>query len=208
MKRYYIEGNVIRIIRYVVDYSINKDTKLRTYATNGKIYVNDDVKLAEEKERLERQGAEYTVTELDVNDIEKFDGINVTSDEDARKLIEPTLEEVKAEKIKEISEACEKKIYDGIDVEISGEVKHFSLKIEDQLNLNRLAFIYRDAKEDCGIVYHADGELCSEFLKEDFFKIVNEASEFISKETEKCNRLMKEVEGLLEIGEVLAVKVS
>ena len=208
MKKYFVENGKVVVNKYCVTYTYTAESEKSSTKFEVVQNLKNDDELRALTEELNLKGIEYKILELDVADIEKFDGVAIASEEEARKLIEPTLEEVKAEKIKEISEACEKKIYDGIDVEISGEVKHFSLKIEDQLNLNRLAFIYRDAKEDCGIVYHADGELCSEFLKEDFFKIVNEASEFISKETEKCNRLMKEVEELLEIGEVLKVKVS
>ena len=48
----------------------------------------------------------------------------------------PTLEELQAAKRREISEACQQIIYQGINVPLSdGTSDHFALTIEDQLNL-------------------------------------------------------------------------
>ncbi len=207
MKKYFVQNGKVIINKYCVTYSY--DVESENLLTKSEVcqYLENDDELSALLGELEVKGIEYTVTELEVAGILKFDGVLVGSEEEARRLIEPTLEEVKADKILEISAVCQEKIFNGVDVTLAnGETKHFSLKIEDQLNLNRLALIFRDAKEDCGIVYHADGEVCSEFSKEDFFKIVNLASEFISEETEKCNKLMKRVEELLTVEEVLRVE--
>lgn len=207
MKKYFVQNGKVIINKYCVTYSYDVESENLLTKSDVCQYLKNDDELSALLGELEVKGVEYNVTELDVAGILKFDGVLVGSEEEARRLIEPTLEEVKADKISEISVICREKIFDGVDVVFSnGETKHFSLKIEDQLNLNRLALIFRDAKEDCGIVYHADGEVCVEFSKEDFFKIVNLASEFISEETEKCNKLMKRVCELSTVEEVLSVE--
>ncbi len=205
MKKYFVENGRVVINKYCVEYSYhlsNGNTE-----TNYDVcqYIVNDGELESLTSELERKNIEFAVVEMDIKDIACFDGIPADSYEDARKIIEPTLEEVKADKIKEISAVCERKIYNGIDVEFGSEIKHFSLKIEDQLNINRLAFIFGRKEDGEGIIYHADGELCEKFSKEDFFKIVDAASDFISSETEYCNRLMKYTEGLENVKDVFAV---
>jgi len=204
MKKYYVRNGRIVINKYCVKYKLFSDSgNTETNAYVSQYAINDD-ELAALTLELQNKNIEFEVINLDVEDILRFDGLPVLNDGDARRIIEPDLNEVISDKVMEISNICERKIYNGIDVDFDGEIKHFSLKIEDQLNINRLALIY-DKEEDCSIIYHADGQLCEEFSKEDFFKIVREASTFISNETEYCNRLMKYTKGLKKVSDVFSV---
>ncbi len=166
MKKYYVQNGKVMINKYCVEYKYssqggNTETKFDVIQ-----YIADDLELNGLISELQRKGIEYKITEFDVSDIQMYDGMPVESDEEARKIIEPTLEEVKADKIKQLSDICEKTIFNGIDVILSdGSLKHFSLKTEDQINLNGLVnqVSLGTIKAENGVPYHADGELCTLF---------------------------------------------
>ena len=91
--------------------------------------------------------------------------------------IEPviTIDEIRNNKIKELSIICNKKILDGVDVELTnGEEKHFSYNIEDQSNIKELFDIALQTKVPQ--YYHADGESCIEYSVDDIINIYIEES--------------------------------
>ena len=208
MKKYFVENGRVVINKYCVEYSYhlsNGNTE-----TNYDVcqYIVNDGELESLISELKQKNIEFNVFEMDIKDIACFNGIPADSYEDARKIIEPTLEEVKADKIKEISSACQKIIFNGIDVALSdGSVKHFSLKTEDQINLNGLVnqVSLGNIKAEAGVPYHADGELCTLFSIADFTLVANTAMSFILRQTTYCNHLMALVRSLetrAEIDEV------
>lgn len=88
---------------------------------------------------------------------------------------ESPLEDVKAKKIADMSEACRNAIIAGFDVALSdGKTHHFSMTIEDQLNINALYGLLASGMEQ--VPYHADGEACEYFSAEDFGAIVQAAT--------------------------------
>lgn len=207
-KKYYLEGNTIRLIRYIITYSIDKESDTRTFSSQGKIYVHNADLLEKEKEKLYYQGATYTVEELDVSNIEDFDNVIVSDEQDAENLINPNIGTIINEKNLELSEACQQTIFNGIDVVLTnGETKHFSLKIEDQMNLNSLfAQVSMGAiKAEDGVPYHADGEICSMFSIADFTLVANMASAFKIQQTTYCNHLMSYVRSLEDVEQIKAV---
>ena len=55
---------------------------------------------------------------------------------------EPTIDFVRASKISELKYHCNKTITNGIDVKLSdGETRHFSMSLEDQINLLTMAYL-------------------------------------------------------------------
>lgn len=79
--------------------------------------------------------------------------------------VEPTLEEVKTQKIEEISRACNQNIIHGVTMEIDGEQKLFSYKTEDQSNL--LNAVQLAIATQMSMPYHADGCTCRLFTPEE-----------------------------------------
>ena len=208
MKNYYVQNGKIVVSKYCVEYAYTTDNLSSKSTTNVKQFVKNNDELTALLSELNSKGIEYTATELDVADIQKFDGVFVGSDDEARRLIEPTLDEVKTDKIKEISQACEQTIFNGVDVALSsGETKHFSLKIEDQMNLNGLVsqVSLGNIKAEDGVPYHADGEICTMFSIADFTLVANMASAFKVQQTTYCNHLMSYVKSLADIKEVQGV---
>ncbi len=97
------------------------------------------------------------------------------------------IEAFRTVKKKELSAMCEETIYAGIDVDVSGEVQHFSLTEKDQINL-----FGKQAQLAAGVTqleYHKDGSLCVFYSAEDMTAIITAAMSFVSYHTTYCNSL-------------------
>lgn len=101
---------------------------------------------------------------------------------------EPTLEELKEQKISEVGSVCKETIYAGVDVELpTGSTEHFSLKEEDQINL-----FGKQAQITAGVTqleYHQDGHPCRYYTVEEMTAIITAAMQFVSFHTTYCNSL-------------------
>ena len=101
---------------------------------------------------------------------------------------EPTLEELKEQKISEVGGVCKETIYAGVDVELpTGSTEHFSLKEEDQINL-----FGKQAQISAGVTqleYHQDGHPCRYYTVEEMTAIITAAMQFVSYHTTYCNSL-------------------
>lgn len=115
-----------------------------------------------------------------------------------------TLEEVKKRCLEKLSSVCQQTIFDGFDVTLSnGEEKHFTLKVEDQLNLLSLSTLLATGVES--IPYHADGELCEYYSAADMTLIMTQATQFKTYHTSYYNSLKNWVESMNSIAEVGSV---
>ncbi len=110
---------------------------------------------------------------------------------------EQPLEEILAtligQKVEEISTACEQAIYAGCDVEIEendGEttIGHFSLTESDQINIATATTVVNMGAEK--YPYHADGEKCRMYSKENIKRISTKATEHKLLNTTYCNHLL------------------
>lgn len=116
-----------------------------------------------------------------------------------------TLEMVKNQKIKRMSTICEQNIVNGIDVELSdGNIHHFSLTVQDQLNLTSLFELVKAGETN--IPYHADGELCRYYPAGDITMIVNKAKELITYHTTYFNSLQSYISALDSIETIGAIE--
>lgn len=209
MQKYYIENRQIKLNRYAVLYdemcfSSKLETKVKVIQ-----YSESELELEQLKQSLVMKNIPYRIETLDISDIEKFEGLFVNSEEEARKLIEPTIDELKLDKINEIKDACEQNIFIGVDVELSdNSTKHFSLKTEDQRNLNNLMIQLMQRNVDAldSVYYHADGELCTQFSKEDFIKIFQASSDYMTQNRNHCNYLINYVKTLTDKAEIINIK--
>lgn len=129
------------------------------------------------------------------------DEITETAESDAE---EVTAEFVRNVKIQELSLACSKAIADGFDVEISGEVMHFSLTTNDQTNLNAAAM--QGLNGASLIPYHSDGGEYRLFALDDILKIVNSANEHRTYHLAYFNSLKKWVNTLVRISSIQSVE--
>lgn len=100
----------------------------------------------------------------------------------------PTPEELRVAKRQEVAAACNQIIYAGINVTLTdGSVEHYSLTIEDQLNLfGKLSQISASAQQ---LEYHADGQPCRYYTAADMQAIIQAAMQHVSYHTTYCNAL-------------------
>lgn len=97
-------------------------------------------------------------------------------------------EEIQAEKLSNLSEACNQTIVAGMDVETTEGVEHFSLEETDQINLTTaLSAIEQGAK---GYPYHADKKLCRMFTAVEIKAIAEKATAHKLYHTTLCNHLL------------------
>ena len=131
---------------------------------NIEVVTDEDGEYWECEERQIRLTEEVDTQEVSSN-VEKFWAIAGG---------ETTLDELKKQKVAEMSAICNKEITKGIDIVLSdGETHHFSLSVEDQTNINSMFALITSG--DTMIPYHANGEKCIFFTAEEFGKIVDAA---------------------------------
>ena len=117
---------------------------------------------------------------------------------------EPTVSEIKQNKIYEMSKECEDTIYDGIDVELTTGKKHFSLQINDQTNINGIF-----SAVTIGVTkypYHADGEPCTMFSAEDIVSLYVAYKKYVTLQTTYNNALRRWIEREPDISVVQSIK--
>ncbi len=112
---------------------------------------------------------------------------------------EPDIEYVRDMKIKELSLACRNAILSGFDY----NDKHYSLAIEDQLELQS-CYLRAINGENC--LYHADGEMYQTYSAEDIIAMYNKAEDLKTHHRIYFNTLKQKVLGLKTMKEIDAVK--
>lgn len=119
--------------------------------------------------------------------------------------VETTIAFLREMKIKEMNFACGSTITDGFYVELSdGKVHHFSLTIQDQLNLVTLSEML--AAEAEVIPYHADGELCKGYSPDDISTILSEATKHKIYHTTYFNSLKAYINSLENAEDIREIK--
>ena len=102
----------------------------------------------------------------------------------------PTIDYVRASKISELKRYCNKTITNGVDIKLSdGETRHFSMSLEDQINLLTMAYLADE----------------SEYSSEDMKTIIAETNAFKNCHIVKFKQLENRVNSLNTIQEISAV---
>lgn len=116
----------------------------------------------------------------------------------------PTLDELRAAKRREVAAECERIIYAGVNVILAdGNVEHYSLTIEDQLNL--FGKQIQVSAGQAQIEYHADGQPCRYYTAADMQAIIQTAMWHVSYHTTYCNALNMWIAGVGTTEELQAV---
>ena len=116
-----------------------------------------------------------------------------------------TVEEAKPAKIAEIKQVCESYIYAGTDVTYSdGTTEHFTYTLADQSNISEMfTAVMAGATE---YPYHADGEICKIYTKEQIVIIYGTLSLFKTDATTYHNSLKAQVNAMTDADAISAVK--
>ena len=157
------------------------------YSTTPAGFVNITVK--------EENGAKVVDT-IEVNQ-EALDAFKAT-------LPDPT-DSIKAEKIAEIKKDCEDYIYAGTDVTYEdGTIEHFTYTLADQSNISEMfTAIMAGATE---YPYHADGEICKIYTKEQIVAIYGTLSLFKTEATTYHNSLKAQINAMTDADAISAIK--
>ena len=98
------------------------------------------------------------------------------------------LDEIRADKLAELSDACNAAITDGMDVETTQGTEHFSLQETDQINLTTALSTVQSGA--AGYPYHADGQLCRLFTAAEIQAIAEASVKHKRYHTTLCNHLL------------------
>ena len=109
------------------------------------------------------------------------------------------LKEAKVNKIAELSALCEQAIIDGVTI----EDKHYSMALTDQLNLESLKTTIMAGAES--VPYHANGESCRLYTRDDFLTIYNACAAHKIGCTTYFNQLRQYVEDMVSADTVYTV---
>ena len=116
-----------------------------------------------------------------------------------------TIEYIKDRKIAELTKCCDNAIISGVDVIMGdGFEYHFSLTIQDQLNLSSICSMIE--RGETNIIYHADGEGYRKFTNQEILDIVNAAYSHRVYHTVYLSSLKNYVLSLDELDKVANVK--
>ena len=112
---------------------------------------------------------------------------------------------VKNSKIAEIKQACEDYIYAGTNVTYEdGTVEHFTYNLADQSNISEMfTAVMAGATE---YPYHADGEICKIYTKEQIVAIYGTLSLFKTEATTYHNSLKAQIDAMTDIDTISAIK--
>ena len=145
--------------------------------------------------------------------IEKGEDIEVQPEQPAPEedapIVDPneevTVDYIKTTKIAEMNFVCNKVIENGIDVMLSdGNVYHFSLTTQDQLNLITLQSMI--VAGETMIPYHADGELCRYYTVEDISVVMDAATAHKTFHVTYFNSLKVYINALTDMTEIASVQ--
>ena len=99
-----------------------------------------------------------------------------------------TLDEIRADKLEELSASCNAAITAGMDVETTQGTEHFSLQKTDQINLTTALSAVQSGA--AGYPYHADGQLCRLFTAAEIQALAAASVKHKLYHTTLCNHLL------------------
>ena len=98
------------------------------------------------------------------------------------------LDEIRADKLAELSSSCNAAITAGMDVETTQGTEHFALEETDQINLTTALSAVQSGAS--GYPYHADGQLCRLFTAAEIQAIAAASVKHKLYHTTLCNHLL------------------
>ena len=115
------------------------------------------------------------------------------------------LNNTKTAKLVEISKSCEDYIYDGTNVTLpDGIIEHFTYTLADQSNISEMfTAVMAGATE---YPYHADGEICKIYTKEQIVTIYGTLSLFKTEATTYHNSLKAQINAMTDADAISAIK--
>ena len=114
-----------------------------------------------------------------------------------------SVELVRENTVARMSAACNAAITAGVDVVMDGVTSHFSLTLEDQLNLVSLQGLLAAGAQ--AVPYHADGQDCRFFTADEFNQIAAAATAWKIYQESYFNSLRAYILSMTAVGDLAAV---
>ena len=146
-----------------------------SYALNGEVIENTSISQVADVWSPERE--EY------IKGIAYNGEYTIEEEHDDR-----ALDEIRADKLAELSSSCNAAITAGMDVETTQGTEHFSLQETDQINLTTALSAVQSGA--AGYPYHADGQLCRLFTAAEIQAIAAASVRHKLYHTTLCNHLL------------------
>ena len=146
-----------------------------SYALNGEVIENTSISQVADVWSPERE--EY------IKGIAYNGEYTIEEEHDDR-----ALDEIRTDKLAELSASCNAAITAGMDVETTQGTEHFSLKETDQINLTTALSAVQSGA--AGYPYHADGQLCRLFTAAEIQAIAAASVRHKLYHTTLCNHLL------------------
>ena len=146
-----------------------------SYALNGEVIENTSISQVADVWSPERE--EY------IKGIAYNGEYTIEEEHDDR-----ALDEIRTDKLAELSASCNAAITAGMDVETTQGTEHFSLQETDQINLTTALSAVQSGAS--GYPYHADGQLCRLFTAAEIQAIAAASVRHKLYHTTLCNHLL------------------
>lgn len=146
-----------------------------SYALNGEVIENTSISQVADVWSPERE--EY------IKGIAYNGEYTIVEEPDDR-----ALDEIRTDKLAELSASCNAAITAGMDVETTQGTEHFSLQETDQINLTTALSAVQSGA--AGYPYHADGQLCRLFTAAEIQAIAAASVKHKLYHTTLCNHLL------------------
>lgn len=158
----------MKIIRYLYRHTVNIGTEEEPN------YVTTEVE----------QTPRYSEEALDIAKRQSYNGeYTIEEEPDDR-----PLDEIRADKLEELSSSCNATITAGMDVDTTQGTEHFALEETDQINLTTALSAVQSGA--AGYPYHADGQLCRLFTAAEIQAIAAASVKHKLYHTTLCNHLL------------------
>ena len=120
---------------------------------------------------------------------------------------ETGIKRIKQSKISELRNICDHNIIEGVQVELTdGNLHHFAMSIEDQLNLLEIRYLMDKGQDN--FIYHESGGEYREFSIQDMRLIIDATFAHKQKHLLHFNRLKSYVNSLSSINDITKVSYS
>lgn len=130
---------------------------------------------------------------------------NIVTSMTARELPKPDISIIKQSKLTEISKSCEDYIYAGTNVTLpDNTVEHFTYTLADQSNISEMFTAIMAGGTE--YPYHADGEICKIYSKDEIVTIYGTLSLFKTEATTYHNSLKAQINAMTDADAISAIK--
>lgn len=200
MKKFYLKNNKIKLIRYIVSYKEEVLTDTLEMKNEIKQFLSTSTELEELLDRLNKKLIVPNIENIDTSLYEVYENVHVSSYEEADKLINPDIEEMRSLKIKNIEDEFNMLLLKGCEIELSTDTFTVSCTTSD-------LFILENCKKSENYEVFLNSEKVT-VEKNDFDILYNKSNEFYNKTYETKNELISKCKTVQSVEELNTISFS